>query len=165
MNFRRIAASAASLFLLFAVPIAVAGQYSVSVGTTAYADYEFDYIGDDTDVDDVDIDEIEIDDIELDDEDISYSSSYDSRSSERSFNPVKSFIISLIIGLVAAFIAVSIMKSSMKSVHKQTGAAVYRKENSLKLRVNDDTYLGVKTEKSPIARTNTAPPNHPNVRK
>lgn len=60
MNFRRIAASAASLFLLFAVPIAVAGQYSVSVGTTAYADYEFDYIGDDTDVDDVDIDEIEI---------------------------------------------------------------------------------------------------------
>ena len=93
MNFRIIAASAASLFLLFAVPIAAAGQYSVSVGTTAYADYEFDYIGDDTDVDDVDIDEIEIDDIELDDEDISYSSSYDSRSSERTFNPVKSFII------------------------------------------------------------------------
>lgn len=164
MNFRIIAASAASLFLLFAVPIAAAGQYSVSVGTTAYADYEFDYIGDDTDVDDVDIDDIEIDDIEVDD-DISYSSSYDSRSSERSFNPVKSFIISLIIGLVAAFIAVSIMKSSMKSVHKQTGAAVYRKENSLNLRVNDDTYLGVKTEKSPIARANTAPQNRPNVRK
>lgn len=164
MNFRIIAASAASLFLLFAVPIAAAGQYSVSVGTTAYADYEFDYIGDDTDVDDVDIDEIEIDNIEVDD-DISYSSSYDSKSSERSFNPVKSFIISLIIGLVAAFIAVSIMKSSMKSVHKQTGAAVYRKENSLNLRVNDDTYLGVKTEKSPIARANTAPQNRPNVRK
>ncbi len=164
MKFRIIAASAASLFLLFAVPIAAAGQYSVSVGTTAYADYEFDYIGDDTDVDDVDIDEIEIDDIEVDD-DISYSSSYDSRSSERSFNPVKSFIISLIIGFVAAFIAVSIMKSSMKSVHKQTGAAVYRKENSLNLRVNDDTYLGVKTEKSPIARANTAPQNRPNVRK
>ena len=164
MNFRIIAASAASLFLLFAVPIAAAGQYSVSVGTTAYADYEFDYIGDDTDVDDVDIDEIEIDDIEVDD-DISYSSSYDSKSSERSFNPVKSFIISLIIGLVAAFIAVSIMKSSMKSVHKQTGAAVYRKENSLNLRVNDDTYLGVKTEKSPIARANTVPQNRPNVRK
>lgn len=164
MKFRIIAASAASLFLLFAVLIAAAGQYSVSVGTTAYADYEFDYIGDDTDVDDVDIDEIEIDDIELDD-DISYSSSYDSRSSERSFNPVKSFIISLIIGLVAAFIAVSIMKSSMKSVHKQTGAAVYRKENSLNLRVNDDTYLGVKTEKSPIARANTVPQNRPNVRK
>ena len=164
MKFRIIAASAASLFLLFAVPISAAGQYSVSVGTTAYADYEFDYIGDDTDVDDVDIDEIEIDDIELDD-DISYSSSYDSRSSERSFNPVKSFIISLIIGLVAAFIAVSIMKSSMKSVHKQTGAAVYRKENSLNLRVNDDTYLGVKTEKSPIARANTVPQNRPNVRK
>ena len=101
----------------------------------------------------------------MDDDDISYSSSYDSRSSERSFNPVKSFIISLIIGLVAAFIAVSIMKSSMKSVHKQTGAAVYRKENSLNLRVNDDTYLGVKTEKSPIARANTAPQNRPNVRK
>ena len=164
MNFRKIAASAASLFLLFAVPIAAAGQYSVPVGTTAYADYEFDYIGDDSDVDDVDIDEIEIDDIEVDD-DISYSSSYDSKSSERSFNPVKSFIISLIIGLVAAFIAVSIMKSSMKSVHKQTGAAVYRKENSLNLRVNDDTYLGVKTEKSPIARANTAPQNRPNVRK
>ena len=164
MKFRIIAASAASLFLLFAVLIAAAGQYSVSVGTKAYADYEFDYIGDDTDVDDVEMDEIEIDDIELDD-DISYSSSYDSRSSERSFNPVKSFIISLIIGLVAAFIAVSIMKSSMKSVHKQTGAAVYRKENSLNLRVNDDTYLGVKTEKSPIARANTVPQNRPNVRK
>ena len=46
MNFRIIALSAASLFLLFAVPIAAAGQYSVYVGTTAYADYEFDYIGD-----------------------------------------------------------------------------------------------------------------------
>lgn len=158
MIIKRFAAAAASMFLLFAVPMAAGSLNSVAVGTTAFADYEFEYIGDD-------IDDIDIDDIEYDDDDASYSSSYDSRSSDREYNPVKSFIICLIIGLVTAFIAVSMMKASMKSVHKQTGAANYRKDNSFKLRINDDTYLGVKTEKSPVARTSPPPPNRPNVRR
>ncbi|WP_028520473.1 hypothetical protein [Ruminococcus flavefaciens] len=164
MNLKKIAASAASALLLLAAPLAFSEQKIVlKPALTAYADYDFEFVDEDVDIDDIDIDSDY--DIEYDDDDVYYNSSHDSRSSDRAYNPVKSFIICLIIGLVVAFIAVSIMKSSMKSVRKQTGAADYRKENGIRLRVNDDTYLGVKTEKSPIARANPVPPQNHNVRK
>lgn len=162
MNIRKLAASAASLLLLFAVPVALGTASEKSpIGITAAADYDFEYIGDD----DAASDWEDLDDAYNYVQDSHHSSSYDDRAVERTYNPVRSFIICLIIGLVAGLIGVSIMRSSMKSVHKKTGAADYRKENGLKLRLNQDTYLGEKTERSPVARTNAAPPNNINTRK
>ena len=162
MNTRKIAASVSSLILLFTVPVALGTESEkCQIGITAAADYDFEYIGDD----DASSDWADLDDVYDDVEEGHYSSSYDNRAVERKYNPIRSFIICLIIGIIAGLIGVSIMRSSMKSVHKKTGAADYRKENSLKLRLNQDTYLGEKTEKSPVARANSASPTNINTRK
>ena len=129
---------------------------SMHFGMTAAADYDFEFI-DEEDAYDVLNGELSEDDVfdnySINDNEVILSHSSGERS-ERSFNPVRSFIISLIIGLIAAFIVVSIMRSSMKSVHKKSGASDYRKENSIKLTVNFDRYLGEKTERSAAMRMN-----------
>ncbi len=156
MNFKRIAASAAAFILIFSAFAAKASVHTKQDHIlTAYADYEFEFVDEDDDI--ADIDDIVIDDIDVDDitadtgienDDHSY------RDTTRSHNPVMAFIISLIIGLVVAFIAVSIMKSSMRSVHKKTGAADYRKENSFKLTKNLDTFMYKKVDKTAIPKNN-----------
>ena len=132
---------------------------------TVHADYEFEFIGENTenvsDTDEYfyDSDIIEFNTIEP--EQNSGNENY-SAVSERTYNPVSAFVISLIIGLIAAFIAISIMKSSMRSVHKKQGAADYRKENSFKLDVKTDNFLGKRVEKSPVMRAENPDSQRPN---
>ena len=55
-------------------------------------------------------------------------------------------------GLVIGGIATMIMVSSMRSVHRQTGASDYKKPNSFKLDLSQDTYLYNKIEKVQISQ-------------
>ena len=163
MKLKKIAAVAASLGMLFSVGAASERVFGYNVGLTASADYEFEFVDEEDDSGNTADAYEEADDGYAETED--YSTSSYAAKPVKTFNPVRSFFISLIIGLVAAFIVVSIMKSSMKSVHQKTGASDYRKENSIKLRVNTDSYLGEKRDQTPIARVNTVPMNNPNIRK
>ena len=149
MSLKRIAASAASIIVLFGMcSFARYDSGEKLVPVTAFAD-EYDYN------DDIDIDEIELDDIDIDEIDVNADISEDgSRSGKREHSVVVSFFVSLIIGLVSALIAVSMMKSSMKSVRKKSGAADYRKENSFKLEKNTDTFMYKRVEKTAIPKTN-----------
>lgn len=167
MNLKRIAASAASLVVLFGM-YGFAGYDDAEIREpfTAYADeydnddydeeYDFDFVDEyDYDLEDEDIDEIELND--AGDNEINVNADISENSSvprKRKHNVVSSFLISLIIGLVSALIVVSIMKSSMRSVHKKTGATDYRKENSFKLEKNSDTFLYKRVEKTAIPKTN-----------
>lgn len=167
MNLKRIAASAAAFLLMFGV-FAAKVNYHAAQETilTASADYEFEFVDEDddtADIDDIDIDDIEVDDITVDTGVENNDHSY--RDTTRSHNPVMAFIISLIIGLVVALIAVSIMKSSMKSVHKKSGAADYRKENSFKLTKNLDTFMYKRVDKTAIPKNNPPMQQNNNSRK
>lgn len=129
---------------------------------TAHADYEFEFIDENTEsASDTDEYSYDSDIIEFNTIEPAQNSSNENYSgaSVRSYNPVSAFVICLIIGLIAAFIAVSIMKSSMRSVHKKQGAADYRKENGFKLEVKTDNFLGKRVEKSPVMRVEN--PNSP----
>lgn len=135
---------------------------------TAHADYEFEFIDENTESASenyeysYDSDIIEFNTIEAGNN----SSNEEYGSAEipvRSYNPVSAFVICLVIGLIAAFIAVSIMKSSMRSVHKKQGAADYRKENGFKLDVKTDNFLGKRVEKSPVMRAETPPSQKQNL--
>lgn len=141
-----------SVFILFPV------FRPAYIGMTAAADYDFVFVDED-EAEDIINDDLQedyvLDHYSINDNEIISSHSSDNRN-ERSFDPVRSFIISLIIGLIVAFIAVSVMRSSMKSVHKKSGASDYRKENGVKLTLNSDRYLGEKTERTAALRTNNA---------
>ncbi|WP_295075333.1 hypothetical protein [Ruminococcus sp.] len=130
--------------------------FSAHTGMIAAADYEFEFIDEDdtTEVYAYDTGDDESDIIEFSTNGNSYDDTvyYGADVREKTFDPVKAFIISLIIGLIVAFIAVSIMKSNMKSVYKKQGASDYRKQNGFDLKVKSDTPLGSRIEKSPVIR-------------
>ena len=65
---------------------------------------------------------------------------------------VKTIGICIVIGLVIGGIATMVMVSSMRSVHRQTGASDYKKPNSFKLDLSQDTYLYNKIEKVQISQ-------------
>ena len=73
------------------------------------------------------------------------------KKDKKEFNPVRSLIIALVVSLIIAFIVVGSMKSKLKTVRRQSGAANYTVENSMKLEINTDTYMYNKVEKT--ART------------
>lgn len=148
MDIKKIAASAASVLLMFCA----AGSFRSfapknSAVLTASADYEFEYIGDD-DAEDM------IEDFAAENDDLYETGSYssDERAVERQFSPVRSFFISLIIGLIIAFAVVSMMRSSMKSVRQKSGASDYRKQDGFNLSVKTDDHLGTKVEKTAIPK-------------
>lgn len=58
---------------------------------------------------------------------------------------IKCIIVGVIIGAIVTFI----MVSSMKSVHKQSGAAEYRRMDKFKLDDNRDVYLYNTIEETP----------------
>ena len=130
--------------------------FSTHTGMIAAADYEFEFIDEDgtTEAYAYDTGDDESDIIEFSTNENSYDDTvyYGADVREKTFDPVKAFIISLVIGLVVAFIAVSIMKSNMKSVYKKQGASDYRKQNGFDLKVRSDIPLGSRVEKSPVMR-------------
>ena len=159
MKKRRTIAVFAALFIFSAV-FFNAKPFDSRI--TAHADYEFEFIDENTEsasenyTYSYDSDIVEFNTIEAGNN----SSNEEYASSEipvRSYNPVSAFFICLMIGLIAAFIAVSIMKSSMKSVYKKQGAADYRKQNGFKLDVKTDNFLGKRVEKSPVMRAQNPP--------
>ena len=165
MSLKRITASAVCVMAFLDV-FSVKSSFTAGSAQmlTAYADeYDFDYVDEYDYEEEPDIDGSEIDDIELDeidsDADISVN---ENRGTKRKHNVISSFVVSLLIGLISALIAVSIMKSSMKSVRKKAGAADYRKENSFKLDVKTDNFLGKRVEKSPVMRAENPDSQRPN---
>ncbi len=63
------------------------------------------------------------------------------------FNAGRSLLIALIVGLVAGGIGVLILFLNLKSVHRQSGAADYRKPGSFQLETKRDIYLYRKVER------------------
>ena len=166
MNMNFFAASAAAVCLMFSAPfIASSSCKGPVIALEASADYEFEFIDETKPSENADeIEEFDYNEYDFDGNGIQDNgnqqqgyepndfSAYEGKTSE--YNPFTAFIISLIIGLVVALIAVSAMKASMRSVHRKAGALEYRKESNLKLERNQDTFLGKKVDKTPIARVN-----------
>lgn len=173
MKIKNLAASAVSICLMFSAAFAVSSSYkSPLISLEASAEYEFELIdeaktSENVDaIEEYDYNEYNFEENAFQDNDDTYQgygeydvSTYESGTA--SYNPVTAFIISLIIGLLAALVAVSVMKASMRSVHRKAGAMDYRMESNLKLERNQDTFLGKKVDKTPIARAN--PPQGPNI--
>lgn len=139
MNIKKTAAVFLAAALMLIPAAANYGDISsLSAPATAYAE------------------EADIDDIEIDaDEDTEVtakkqnSDNTEKSSAKKKFSPVKTLLICLAIGLLIAFIVVSSMKAKLKTVHWKSGATDYKKKDSFKLRVNTDTYLSKKLEKTP----------------
>ena len=77
----------------------------------------------------------------------------DSKGSEKR-SPVVVFFFCLMIGLIIALIVVGSMWAKLKTVHMKSNASDYTKPENLVLRVNTDTFLSKKVDKSARASNN-----------
>lgn len=82
------------------------------------------------------------------------SVTYTESGSTSETNNTKTIMMCIIIGCVIGGAVTFAMVSSMKSVRRQTGAADYKKPNSLHFDINTDSYLYNRIEKTPLPQQN-----------
>lgn len=81
------------------------------------------------------------------------------------FNVVSHLAIALVIGLILAFVVTGSMKGQLTSVRRQTAAASYIKQNSLKVTQQNEVYLYKKVERKEKANAETASANTASIGK
>ena len=84
-------------------------------------------------------------------EDIYYPSAGETIRYGSSFGPQWIFI-ALLIGFLIALIPMGVLKSQLSSVHRQTGAASYRKQDTVRITGSKDLFLYRNITKKPIPR-------------
>ncbi|HRR77209.1 MAG TPA: hypothetical protein P5191_10425 [Ruminococcus sp.] len=155
MILKKILAAAACAVVL-AVPCSVTCCNTAPL--TADAAYNDDFDFGDLDQYIVDEDEDTFDDVEEYDpyfgEDTAQHKDEDSKEDEKR-SPVLVFFICMLIGLLIALIAVGSMWAKLKTVHMKSNASDYTKPENLVLRVNTDTFLSKKVNKSARSSNNS----------
>ncbi|MBQ3885614.1 MAG: hypothetical protein K6G20_06175 [Ruminococcus sp.] len=152
MNVKKISISFISALLLFSVPLfsseAQCKLCDISKSCAAYEEdldcdelFEDDYLYDDEDAFDK-VDEFEVD------EDKGNEDSDSSKSSKKGGGIVVTVLICIAIGLIIAGVVVGSMWAQLKSVHQKNTASDYKRENSFKLNISEDTFLRKEVQKT-----------------